>query len=173
MNGGGGPFEVIAKLSGSEYQQLLDLSGELPFWRRTMADETDFRQLRVIEDFKASNEAARAATQAAILINGGAATALLAFLSKGTPTPPFLMRAACVSLGLYALGGACGTLSTWYAAQALGLFGSAQQGFLDRDKNAPTDLANARKKLESHKRYFPLSLVLFFVATVYMAIRLS
>lgn len=138
-----------------------------------MADEADFRRLRVIEDFKASNEAARAATQAAILINGGAATALLAFLAKAPPPPPFLIRAACVSLGLYALGVACGTLSTWYAAQAAGLFGSAQLGILENDANAPEDLKNARKKLENHRAYFPVSLVLFFVATVYMAIRLS
>jgi hypothetical protein len=68
-----------------------------------MADETEFTRQRVHDDFNASNEAARAAAQAAILINGGAATALLAFLSKATP-PPFLVRAARVSLGLYALG---------------------------------------------------------------------
>ena len=138
-----------------------------------MADETEFRRQRVQDDFTASNEAARAATQAAILINGGAATALLAFLSKGTPTPPFIMRAACVSLGLYALGVACGTLSTWYAAQAAGQFASAELGILTNDPNASADLQKARKLLERHRTFFPVSLVLFVVATLYMAIRLS
>jgi hypothetical protein len=138
-----------------------------------MADESEFKWQRVHDDFNASNETARAAAQAAILINGGAATALLAFLSKAAPTPPFLIRAACVSLGLYALGVVCGTLVMWLAARATGLFASAELGHLTKDKNAPEDLARAREFLIWHQRFFPISLGLFFVATVYMAIRLS
>ena len=141
-------------------------------FRRQRADEAEYRRQRVHDDFNASNEAARAAAQAAILINGGAATALLAFLSKAG-TPPFIVRGACVSLGLYALGVACGTLSMWYASQAAGQFASAELGTLRNDPDAPKDLQKAREQLERHRRFFPASLALFVVASVFMAIRLS
>jgi hypothetical protein len=133
----------------------------------------DFRRERVHEDFKASNETARAAAQAAIVINGGAATAILAFLSKGTQTPPDLLRAACVSLGLYALGVACGTLSMWYSAQASGEFASAELGGLRGDKTAPRDLERARDFLERHRKFFPISLIFFIAATIWIALKLS
>jgi len=141
-------------------------------FKRQRADEAEYRRQRVHDDFNASNEAARAAAQAAILINGGAATALLAFLSK-VGTPPFIVRGACVSLGLYALGVVCGTLSIWYSAQAAGQFASAELGTLRNDSNAATDLEKARRQLERHRMFFPVSLVLFVAATVFMAIRLS
>jgi hypothetical protein len=41
-------------------------------FKRQRADEAEFRGQRVHDDFNASNEAARAGVQAAILINGGA-----------------------------------------------------------------------------------------------------
>ena len=71
--------------------------------RRSFAVERSHR------DAASSNETARATAQAVILINGGAATAILAFLAKGgLPLSTFKAAAAC--LFLYALGvvaGAC------------------------------------------------------------------
>jgi len=133
----------------------------------------EFRRERLHEDFKASYETARAAAQAAILINGGAATAILAFLSKGTPTPPHLMRAACVSLALYAIGVACGALSIWYSAQAAAWFASSALGNLTDDPGAANDLEKGRNLLERHKGLFPASIVLFLAASFWIALKLS
>jgi hypothetical protein len=174
-------YEAIAKLGIPAYARVAVPSAD-SYSERIMSNEhgesrrmlpREFRRERVHEDFKATYETARAATQAAILINGGAATAILAFLSKGTQTPPDVMRAACVSLGLYALGVACGTLSMWYSSQAAGWFASAELGSLTDDRDAPSDLKKARVLLERHRIFFPASIVLFIVATFWFALKLS
>jgi hypothetical protein len=61
------------------------------------------------QDARHSNEASRAAAQAVILINGGAATAILAYVSKETSSPMLLFPAA-VALGGYGLGVVFGAL---------------------------------------------------------------
>jgi hypothetical protein len=69
----------------------------------------DFAVERSHRDSASSNETARATAQAAILINGGAATAVLAFLAKGG-LPQTVFQAAAMCLSLYAVGvvlGAC------------------------------------------------------------------
>jgi hypothetical protein len=114
----------------------------------------EFRRERVHEDFKASYETARAAAQAAILINGGAATAILAFL-------------------LYAIGVACGALSIWYSAQAAAWFASSALGNLTDDPGAANDLEKGRNLLERHKGLFPASIVLFLAASFWIALKLS
>lgn len=60
-------------------------------------------------DARHSNDASRGAAQAAILINGGAATAILAYASKDTSNATLLSSAA-LALGGYALGVVFGTL---------------------------------------------------------------
>jgi hypothetical protein len=85
-------------------------------WRLPLAPE------RSHKDIQAANETARAATQAAILINGGAATAILAYLSKTTPPPAEVMAAAAMSLGGYSFGVASGAASMWCSAQASARF---------------------------------------------------
>jgi hypothetical protein len=88
-------------------------------------DTRAFDEERAHRDFDASLEAARAACQAAILINGGAATALLAYLAgkAGVPgAPGAVIRAACLAFLCYAGGVFLGALSMWYSARAGALF---------------------------------------------------
>ena len=91
-------------------------------------DTPAYQTERAHRDLDASIEAGRAACQAAILINGGAATALLAYLAgkAGQPgAPGALVRAACIAFGCYAIGVFQGALSMWFAARAGALFGWA------------------------------------------------
>src|SRR5437764_15041620 len=74
-------------------------------------DTRAFDEERAHRDFDASLQAGRAASQAAILINGGAATALLAYLAgkAGVPiaqggVPVGVIRAACIAFLCYAGG---------------------------------------------------------------------
>src|SRR5690349_20771106 len=86
-------------------------------------------------DIQAANETARAATQAAILINGGAATAILAFLSnyltKTPAPPPAILTAAAAALLGYAVGVGFGAWSMWCSSQAAAHFGLRWEAFLD------------------------------------------
>jgi|ERR1041385_3094985 ABC-type Fe3+-siderophore transport system permease subunit len=68
-----------------------------------------FAEARSHQDAKISNDNARAAGQAAILINGGAATAILAYLAKENSSGP-LVHVASLCLGGYALGVLLGAL---------------------------------------------------------------
>jgi hypothetical protein len=63
----------------------------------------EFAASRSHQDAQLSNENARAAGQAAVLINGGAATAVVAFLAKDRIDPYFLMNVP-IALGSYAVG---------------------------------------------------------------------
>jgi hypothetical protein len=79
------------------------------------ADEFDsdlarrkFAEDRAQKDAEVSNENMRATAQAAILINGGAATAVLAYLAKDK-IDPGILRTAPWSLAGYAFGVLCGT----------------------------------------------------------------
>jgi hypothetical protein len=83
------------------------------------------------------------------------------------------MRAACVALALYACGVLFATLSIWYSAQAAGEFASAELGSLTNDPNAPNDLKTAREHLERHRMWFPISLLVFIGASIWLAIKLS
>jgi hypothetical protein len=70
------------------------------------------------KDLQNSSDGARAAGQSMILINGGAASAILAYLSKESATPTSLLSAASVSLIGYALGVVCAALAIWFSSQA-------------------------------------------------------
>ena len=67
------------------------------------ATRTVFAHDRSHQDAQTSNENARATGQTAIIINGGAATAVLAFLSKDK-VDPNVLHVAAGSLGGYVLG---------------------------------------------------------------------
>src|SRR5262249_42749499 len=98
-------------------------SSETPAQKRA-ADRAD-------RDMQIATEGARATTQAAILINGGAATAILAYLSKSTPTAPSLLHAASWALAIYAFGVLCALLSMWFSAQAAAQFAHYREAMLD------------------------------------------
>jgi hypothetical protein len=67
--------------------------------------------IRAREDAKDANTAARTAGQSAMLINGGAATAILAFISKDGGVGQAIMNTAAICLGIYALGVCCGAFA--------------------------------------------------------------
>jgi hypothetical protein len=72
-------------------------------------------------DAESSNTTARSTAQAAILINGGAATAILAFLSKENLNPSIVMTAS-VCLGLYALGVLLGAFMMFCIVRSLDFY---------------------------------------------------
>jgi hypothetical protein len=125
-----------------------------------MANETGdtraFDEERVHRDFDASLEAGRAASQAAILINGGAATALLAYLAgkagaPGAPgAPGAVIRAACLAFLCYAGGVFLGALSMWYSARAGALFAWAG---LDNLRGVTGSYDEARYEAQRRARF--------------------
>lgn len=126
------------------------------------------------DDMKAANDGARTAAQTSVLINGGAATAVLAFLSSyltKTPTAPAsIPTAAAWALFGYAVGVCFGAWSMWCASQASGQFGLRWEAFLDGKPNDETNYLNkADGWLERHRNSFGLSIVLFLVSSGAMA----
>ena len=73
------------------------------------------------KDAEASNATARATAQAMILINGGAATAILAFLAKDT-LDPLILRTASVCLVGYVIGVLAGAFMMYCSARALDFY---------------------------------------------------
>jgi hypothetical protein len=80
-------------------------------------DDRELARERSHQDAKTTNDNARAAAQAAILINGGAATALLALASKSSEVCAAVQKVGLWSLGLYA-----GSLVLYAGGVALGAF---------------------------------------------------
>jgi hypothetical protein len=70
-------------------------------------DRQEYAAEQSHQDYKSAHETGRATAQALILINGGAATAVLAY-SKAGPTPPLLwvMPLALIGFALGVLSGA-------------------------------------------------------------------
>ena len=80
-----------------------------------------FAIARSQKDAATSNENARATAQAVILINGGAATAVLAFLAKGS-LPQSVFQVSAVCLAFYALGVFAGACMLYCAVRSLELY---------------------------------------------------
>jgi hypothetical protein len=98
--------------------------------------QKEFQAERAHKDYQASIETGRAAAQAAILISGGAATAILTFLSKQVPPPPEVVKGASWSLLSYTAGVACGAFSMWCSAYSSGSFGNNwEKEFFDGTKD--------------------------------------
>jgi uncharacterized membrane protein len=137
-------------------------------------------------DMQASNETARNAAQYAILINGGAATAILSFLSK-SPSPAStgalpvaalsqLGNAAACSLVGYAAGVCCAAMSMWCSSQASANYGLRWESFLDDTKTLDYRTTDQKKFLDKgeswvrwHRNSFAASILLFLVSTAIMA----
>ena len=85
-------------------------------------------------DYLASSEAIRLATNLLILINGGAATAVLGYLgnSKGQGTlPRGLLVGACLSIFVYAFGVIFGLYSIKFVGDSYGSFGYSWRQYLE------------------------------------------
>lgn len=134
----------------------------LPTSREKLAPE------RANRDIQASHDSARAATQAALIINGGAATAILAYLSKDTLG---MIHAAAWSLMGYALGVVFGAFSVWCSAQATAKFGYYWESVMDRDRTGQGNFtAQGQSWLLGHRISFVLSIASFVVASFWIAL---
>lgn len=97
-----------------------------------MARLRDFAAERSHKDAAVANDHGRAAGQALILINGGAATATIALLAavKDSPALKSLIAAAPMSLIGYAVGAACGALMMYCMNRALDNWNTYWRTFL-------------------------------------------
>jgi hypothetical protein len=131
-------------------------------------------------DMQAANDGARAATQVAVLINGGAATAILSFLStyltKSSTVPPAVLYAAALSLFGYATAVGFAAWSMWCASQAAGQYGLRWETYLDLDygeteRNAAEKqyLEEGDKWVRKHRAGFGISIALFLISSLAMA----
>jgi hypothetical protein len=131
-------------------------------------------------DIRAAHDGARAAAQTSVLINGGAATAILAFLSaylsKSTSFPPAILYAASASLFGYATGVCFGAWSMWCASQACATFGLRWEVSLDIDREkterdeAEADFLKAGDGwLGRHRNSFGFSILWFVLSSGAMA----
>jgi hypothetical protein len=124
---------------------------------------------RATRDIQGAIEGARAATQAAILINGGAATAILAYLSKDGRTPPSILTAASYSLMAYALGVFFAALSVWCSTQAAANFGYQWEAIMDNDSYAEKFKEKGDRWLLGHHTTFALSILFFIGSSIWIA----
>jgi hypothetical protein len=134
------------------------------------------------DDMRSANDGARAAAQTSVLINGGAATAILAFLStylakSAGSSAGTILYAASASLFGYAAGVSLGAWSMWCASQASGQFGLRWETFLDTDnersekeKTERGYLTEGDLWLKKHKSAFGLSIGLFAISSLVMAL---
>jgi hypothetical protein len=128
-------------------------------------------------DIQAAHDGARAAAQTSVLINGGAATAILAFLStyltKIPSPPPGIPYAASIALFGYAFGVCLGAWSMWCSSQASAQYGLRWESFLDDTKSSDADERKfahlGERWVERHRISFAGSVLLFLVSTAVMA----
>jgi len=134
-----------------------------------------FAAARSNQDSKLSNENSRAAAQAAILINGGAASGLLAFLSKDKIDPHVLSQAA-LSLGAYAAGVFAGALMIFSMNQALKHWNASWIRLLRDPRLDVTDTPEdklARPWFRFSNFAFACSIIAFVVGSVMLAVALN
>jgi hypothetical protein len=126
---------------------------------------------RAERDLQTSGETARAAAQAAVLINGGAATAILAYLSKDAHTPSNVLRAGAIALAVYAIGVAWGAWSMWCSSQASAEWGYRWESVLDHDPVGEQQFtASAESWLFRHRGSMGLSILLFIGSSCWIAL---
>jgi hypothetical protein len=126
---------------------------------------------RAHKDMQTSGETARAAAQAAVLINGGAATAILAYLSKEGHTPSNVLRAAAITLAAYAIGVAWGAWSMWCSSQASAEWGYCWESILDHDPVGEQQFrTSAEGWLFRHRGSMGLSILFFIGSSCWIAL---
>jgi hypothetical protein len=102
--------------------------------------------------------------------DGGAATAILAYLAKSTPPDPAILKAASASLMGYAVGVFFGAVSIWCSAQAAAQFGYYWESVMDKDKSGQGYFPwQGDRWLFHHRTSFWLSIFFFLGATIAIA----
>lgn len=131
----------------------------------------EYAEARSQDDAKISNENARATAQAAILINGGAATAVLALLSKDK-LDPFILRTVPLCLLGYAGGVLCGAYMTFCMGHALREWGISWRLYSvnPADTDAIDDAAaRANRWNRKGRRAFYTAMACFILASAGLA----
>ena len=131
-----------------------------------MIDTKQIHHERSLQDAKTSNELAKGAAQATILINGGAATAVLAYASATLKVGTALNYTIPLSLALYAFG-------VLFGALMMMAFSLALEQWMIRSFPETEDRNTAEANAEFWWRYTKISfgcgMACFFVASLTVA----
>jgi len=133
-----------------------------------------FARERSHQDVKAANDFGRAAAQAAIIINGGAATAVFAYSAKIEEITSSLIRVVPYSLAGYALGVLFGALMLFFMKLELDYYGLywSESALTEKDDRK----IFAGRKAWLHQRLsilsFGLSMLFFVTSTFAIAVSL-
>jgi hypothetical protein len=135
----------------------------------------DLRSLareRSHHDARAANDLFRAAAQAVILINGGAATALIAF-AEGKGPLATVPNYVAIALILYAIGAMLGAAMTFAAAQSaqywLQRWELVALGVSDKSKSVQTNERAGDKWSKVTRLAFLFGVLFFAIATIGIA----
>jgi hypothetical protein len=140
-------------------------------------DSDDARHTFAVErshrDAASSNETARSTAQAVILINGGAATAVLAFLAKGD-LPGSVLHTAAFCLALYAVGVLAGACMMFCTVRSLDYY--ALRWRLEANPEQGADATKSRALGQQWwkymKRCFYVSAAAFIMSSLALAVAL-
>ena len=129
-----------------------------------------FAEARSHRDAEASNETGRATAQAAILINGGAATAVLAYLSKDT-LDAVTLRWVPLSLAGYGLGVLFGAVMLFFIKHALDAYNVRWRliAFPTSGENEELQRRVAYARWLNAHRCFAASMFFFIASSLLMA----
>ena len=130
------------------------------------AREHQLARERSHQDAAATNQSVGSSSQAAILINGGAATAMLAYFAKATPDKNFLHYAPYALAG-YALGVVCGAFVLFFRTLCVQRWAVAWEGRFLGYAKADIDKAKkwGRRWQKAGYACFIFSMLLFVVAS--------
>jgi hypothetical protein len=134
------------------------------------AERRDFANERSHKDAASSSDTARTTAQSAILVNGGAATAVLALLSKNG-LEKSILNAAAISLSLYALGVTMGVFMMYCSVRSLELFATRWRFAADPEKRSSEQehLRWALRWLNWWRGAFYASMLLFIISSLLLA----
>jgi hypothetical protein len=137
------------------------------------SDRRKFAEERSHRDADISNENVRATAQAAILINGGAATAILAFLAK-TDIPVVVGRAAPWCLIGYALGVSMGAGMMYCSIRSLDCYQMYWRLFAhgEPDRDGEAERKNGMKWWTRMRTCFYASMIAFLVSSCVLGVAL-
>jgi hypothetical protein len=131
-------------------------------------DQRELARDRSLQASKISNEHSRATAQVCILINGGAATAVLALLSKDKLDPTFVTQVS-LALAIYAVGVLLGTFTIYCATEAMDYWSQHWLARIDGSGDAGEAGRKADWWWGWYRRSSLIAMVCFVVASLWLA----
>jgi hypothetical protein len=133
----------------------------------------DFEIERSNQAAKAANDNSRLMAQSALLINGGAATAIIALLTK-EKVDPNILKAVPWALGFYTLGVVFGSCTLYYMTECLDRWNEFWEFYARQGNKDDRDRAERVAECTWHKvqRFFVASIISFAVGSACMAVGL-